>query len=180
MQFPLPSHPFQAQRRRLLLALPIASISGGVWAATPEALAPGQSAPDFDLPGQNDRRTRLSDLAGKVVYLDFWASWCGPCRQSFPWMNALHADWRQRGLHILAVNVDARRADAMRFLADNPPTFALAFDAAGATPRAYGVRAMPTSFIIDRKGVIAAVHAGFTESRGAAMRREIETILGAG
>ena len=118
-------------------------------------------------------------VANGITLVDFWASWCGPCRQSFPWMNELHADLHQRGLQILAVNVDAKRSDAMRFLAETPARFALAFDAPGETPRAYGVRAMPTSFIIDRKGVIAAVHAGFTASRGAAMRREIETILGA-
>ena len=138
----------------------------------------GQSAPDFKLVGRDGEPVSLAGYAGKVVYLDFWASWCGPCRQSFPWMNELHDQLRDKGLHVLAINVDAKHSDAMRFLADTRASFQVAFDPAGVTPRAYGVRAMPTSFLIDRKGAIVATHPGFTLARAPASRRDIEQRLG--
>lgn len=140
--------------------------------------AVGAPAPDFNLPGLDNLPIDLKSLVGKLIYLDFWASWCGPCRLSFPWMNELHDQLGDQGLHILAVNVDAKRSDAIRFLAEARPTFQVAFDPAGLTPRAYNVRAMPTSVIIDRRGVIAASHAGFSTSNAALVRREIERLLG--
>lgn len=135
------------------------------------------AAPDFELPGADGAGVKLSALRGRVVYLDFWASWCGPCRQSFPWMNDLQSRLGPRGLQVLGVNLDAKPAEAKRFLGDVPARFQLAFDEKGATPRLFGVKGMPTSFLIDREGRIAATHAGFQPSNTALLEKEIDALL---
>ncbi len=126
------------------------------------ALEAGQAVPDISLPGATVA-PRLSDLKGKVVYLDFWASWCGPCKQSFPWMNDMQQKYGAKGLQVVGVNLDAKRPDAERFLAENPALFALAYDAKGETARQVGVKGMPTSVLIDADGKVLAVHQGFRE-----------------
>jgi cytochrome c biogenesis protein CcmG/thiol:disulfide interchange protein DsbE len=120
----------------------------------------GADAPAFELEGPLGK-VRLDDYRGKVVYLDFWASWCGPCRQSFPWMNAMEEKYRARGFHVLAVNLDVKRADADRFLVQLPTDFQLAFDPRGQTPRDYAVKGMPTSYLIGRGGKVLYRHTGF-------------------
>ena len=104
-------------------------------------------ASDFDLPGKQSN-VKLSDSKGKLVYLDFWASWCGPCKQSFPWMNALQEKYKSKGLEVIAVNLDANNEDAQKFLATTPAKFTVAFDSKGRTPLQYGVKGMPTSYLI--------------------------------
>jgi len=104
---------------------------------------------------------RVEAFRGRVVYLDFWASWCAPCRQSFPWMQAMHDAYAQQGLTIIAVNLDTNRADAEKFLQQYKPQFAVRYDAAGAVAERYKVSGMPTSVIIDRRGVMRFTHVGF-------------------
>ena len=134
-------------------------------------------APDFELSGNGASSVKLSALRGRVVYLDFWASWCGPCRQSFPWMNDLQAKYGSRGLQILGVNLDAKDTDARKFLAENNANFLLAFDKKGVTPKLYGVKGMPTSYLIDREGRIVSEHTGFNFSKTVALEKEIEKLL---
>lgn len=98
---------------------------------------------------------------GKVVLLDFWASWCGPCRQSFPWMNAMHTKYHDDGLVIVAVNVDNDPAAANRFLTDYPARFRVHFDEDKSLAREYEVVAMPSSFLIGRDGRVVERHLGF-------------------
>jgi len=98
----------------------------------------------------------------RVTYVDFWASWCGPCKQSFPWMNEMHGKFAASGLRILAVNVDAKRADAEQFLARNPAQFAVVYDREGAFAKAVDVKTMPTSMLLDSQGKVLFVHQGFT------------------
>ena len=109
--------------------LSLALLSGS--AAAVEA---GQTAPDIALPGSTLAATQLAALRGQWVYLDFWASWCAPCRQSFPWMAALQQKYGPRGLQVLAINVDAKHGDADAFLARTPAGFALAFDPKAGLP----------------------------------------------
>ncbi len=146
-----------------------ALVAAAVAATGAAALDTGRAAPDLSLPGLSDAVT-LAGLKGKVVYVDFWASWCGPCKQSFPFMNELQAKYRAEGLEIVAVNVDAKRGDADRFLAEVPARFAIAFDAKGESARRFDVKAMPSSVLIDRSGKVVALHKGFRDED----RKELE------
>ena len=103
----------------------------------------------------------LDQYAGKVVVLDFWASWCEPCRRSFPWLNAMHARYGDDGLVIVGVNLDMERADAQRFLDEYPADFSIVYDENQALARQYEVVAMPSSYVIGRDGKLAARHMGF-------------------
>ncbi len=141
------------------------------------AVEPGQGAPGFELPATQGM-ARLADYKGKTVYLDFWASWCGPCKQSFPWMNEMHARYKGSGLRVLGINVDGKASDAKLFLERNPASFDLAFDASGAMPRSYGVKAMPTSVLIGPTGTVLAVHRGFSNEDRAGLERTIRQALG--
>lgn len=115
----------------------------------------------------------LGQYQGKVVVLDFWASWCGPCRRSFPWLNEMHNKYQQDGLVVIGVNLDARQKDAAEFLEDYPAAFKIHFDTYATLATEYGVEAMPSSFVIDRGGEIRASHRGFKVKQ----RDEYEAIL---
>ena len=140
------------------------------------AVEKGSKAPDFQLAGTQGS-VRLSEAAGSVVYLDFWASWCGPCRQSFPWMNEMQEKYRSKGLKVIAVNVDARSEDARKFLAQNPAGFTVAFDSKGTTPGQYGVKGMPTSFIIGRDGKVVSSHLGFNAAEKETLEKDLKSAL---
>jgi thiol-disulfide isomerase/thioredoxin len=142
------------------------------------ALEKGAPAPQFDLQGL-DGAVKLARLQGKVVYVDFWASWCGPCRQSFPWMNEMQAKYGARGLQVVGVNVDANSADARQFLASTPARFAIGFDPQGATPRSYGIKGMPSSVLIGPDGKVLLEHSGFRDADRAELESKIQSALGA-
>jgi thiol-disulfide isomerase/thioredoxin len=103
----------------------------------------------------------LAAYKGKVVYLDFWASWCKPCRESFPWMNELTESFGGKGLVVIAVNVDHKRDLATDFLRQNTADFKIVYDPDGDLAEKYNVQAMPTSILIGRDGRIRYVHSGF-------------------
>jgi cytochrome c biogenesis protein CcmG/thiol:disulfide interchange protein DsbE len=119
----------------------------------------------------------LQALRGRVVYLDFWASWCIPCRQSFPWMQGLEASYEKRGLAVVAVNLDQNRQDAERFLAKFHPTFDVRFDPQGQTAELFKVQGMPTSIVIDRHGTVRFTHIGFRPADEAAYENELRQLL---
>ncbi|EDN68895.1 thioredoxin family protein [Beggiatoa sp. PS] len=119
-----------------------------------------QQAPAFTLAGIETPIT-LAQFKGKVVLLDFWASWCGPCRQSFPWMNAMQEKYQAQGFEIIAINVDKERELADQFLKKLPANFTIAFDPEGIVAARYQLEGMPISFIIDGKGIIRQQHLGF-------------------
>jgi thiol-disulfide isomerase/thioredoxin len=120
----------------------------------------------------------LASLRGKVVYLDFWASWCGPCRVSFPQLEKLRDELGAQGFEVYAINVDEVEADAQRFLNEVPVNYVVVRDGSGATPQAYGILGMPTGYLIDRQGVVRKIHQGFKKSDGAKLRAEIVELLG--
>ena len=99
--------------------------------------------------------------SGKVVVLDFWASWCVPCRRSFPWLNAMQQKYADEGLTIIGVNLDMERDDAARFLEEYPAEFAILYDENQELARQFEVVAMPSSYVIGRDGKIVARHMGF-------------------
>jgi thiol-disulfide isomerase/thioredoxin len=103
----------------------------------------------------------LSAYRGKVVVVDFWASWCVPCRRSFPWMNEMQKKYGDDGLVIVGVNMDAEPGEAARFLADFPADFRIAYDPGGDLATKFDVIAMPSSYLFDRDGQEVARHLGF-------------------
>ena len=119
----------------------------------------------------------LGPIEGRVVWVDFWASWCVPCRRSFPWLNAMQTKHGPQGLQIIAVNLDKDRALAERFLAEVPADFALRFDPSAALAKEFGVQAMPSSFLIDADGNVLGMHSGFSTADAAAYERTIEAAL---
>lgn len=139
-------------------------------------VASANQAPDFRLPGLKGD-VALSDYQGKIIYLDFWASWCIPCRKSFPWMNDLAKKFAKQGLEVVAINVDENREDAEHFLKRYPADFTLAFDHKGVTPAQYKVKGMPSSYLIDRSGKIIYQHIGFRHEDIDAMEARIRKAL---
>jgi peroxiredoxin len=137
---------------------------------------PRATAPDFTLPVEKDD-VSLRDLRGKVVLVDFWASWCLPCRESFPWMSSMLEKYGDKGLVIVAINLDKKRESANAFLEKYPAPFTVAFDPSGKTAEAFRVGAMPTSFIVNRTGEIVYEHAGFRPAEAQKVEQEIKEAL---
>lgn len=148
-----------------------------VRAPAASGLAPGQSAPSVELATADGTPVSLASLKGNVVLVDFWASWCGPCAQAFPIVEDLFQEYRTRGFEVLAINLDEKRRDADRFLADRPHAMTVAFDPQGKSAKAFGLEGMPTSFVIGRDGRVRFVHIGFTAKTADDYRREIEQLL---
>lgn len=144
----------------------------------------GEAAPAFSLPaaGPTGGAISLEALRGKVVLLDFWASWCGPCKLSFPWMSQMQARHGARGLQVVAVNLDREARAAEAFLRAVQPQMSaplvIAYDGAGDTPKRYGVQAMPTSVLIGADGVVALHHPGFRDDDKPALEAAIGAALG--
>ncbi len=148
-------------------------------ATAAERPAVGQPAPACELAGLgNGTAVNTAQFKGKVVYVDFWASWCIPCAKSFPVLNQIHRDLRERGLQIVGVNVDEHSADADGFLQKHPADFTVGADAKGICPKAFGVVAMPSGYLIDRQGVIRHIHYGFREGEIDTLRADLEHLLG--
>jgi cytochrome c biogenesis protein CcmG/thiol:disulfide interchange protein DsbE len=173
----VPVNVVRAMQRPLLgasvaLALCLAAAAAG-------AVGVGEAAPGFSLPTGGGPPIALDNLRGQVVYVDFWASWCGPCRRSFPWMNELQQRYADRGLAIVAINVDKKRADAERFLQANPAHFSVVYDPEGATALAYDVPGMPSSYLIDRRGRVVDAEPGFRDERKGAREAAIAKLLAA-
>jgi cytochrome c biogenesis protein CcmG, thiol:disulfide interchange protein DsbE len=133
-------------------------------------------APAISLPGLNG--TVASDnFKGKVVYVDFWASWCKPCKQSFPWLNDLQARYKKVGFEVVAINLDQESGDAKDFLQKIPAQFTVAFDPSGKTAEQFHVQGMPSSYLIDRQGNIRSTHVGFREEDRARLEQAVSKLL---
>lgn len=130
-------------------------------------------APDLHI----SKKTRLSDYRGKVIYLDFWASWCTPCQASFPWLHKMQTRYRKQGLQVITVNLDKQQNLAKEFLRHHRTNFPVVYDPQGHIATRYGVKAMPSSYLIDRHGRIVRVHLGFRESDTAKLEALIKRQL---
>lgn len=137
----------------------------------------GKPAPDFELPNAQQQNLQLAAYKGKVVYLDFWASWCVPCRETFPFMNQLREKFASAGLEIVAVNIDTKRPDADKFLAQIPAEFTVLFDPKRGVAKAYALKGLPTTFLIDRDGNLISTHLGFQKDRAGELEAHITKAL---
>lgn len=148
----------------LVGAVILAAVFGIVWmqSAKYELLAVGKQAPDFVLTDLNDKPQRLSDFRGKVVFLNFWATWCKPCREEMPSMEVLHKNFEKDGLVILAVSIDrvTTTKDIPPFIKGMNLTFPVLIDSWGKTDKPYKRMGVPETFIIDRDGVIREIVIG--------------------
>lgn len=116
-------------------------------------------------------------LDGKVVYIDFWASWCVPCRQSFPWLQELYDSHRSRGFEIIGISVDKDPRAAAKFVDEHETTFPIIIDSAGTLAELYALEAMPTSYIFDKDGHVLIRHQGFREDDADSLGDLIEQSL---
>jgi cytochrome c biogenesis protein CcmG/thiol:disulfide interchange protein DsbE len=160
-----PTRPVKRVAMRRLTAL------GTVIALLPMLTSPAATGASAD---------DLLDLAafrGQVVYVDFWASWCAPCRRSFPWMSRMQGELGADGLLVIAVNVDHAYADAEHFLEAHIPHFGIVFDPDGLLREKFGVTTIPTSFLIDRSGRIQWRHEGFRLRDREVLERQIRSLL---
>lgn len=160
-----------------MLRLRVAAVFAVLVALLPLGAVRAATFPDVGLKTDNGT-LKLSSLHGKVVYVDYWASWCVPCRRSFPWMNDMQARYKDQGLVIVAISVDTDMASAKRFLAKTPAHFTVAYDPESVTAEALDVPGMPTSFLIDRAGTIVWRHVGFREADKARNEAKIKEQLG--
>ena len=121
----------------------------------------GQRAPDFTLKSLDGKEVSLSDLRGKTVLIDFWATWCPPCRRALPHIQKLHEDYRDRGLVVLGINTESPDKP-IAFMKQNGYTFTTLSDPGGKVTQAYGVTGIPTTYIVDRRGMVSSVSVGLT------------------
>lgn len=143
-----------------------------------QALSIGETAPAISAPSLRDTKTlSTADYRGKVLYVDFWASWCGPCAQVFPLLDQLRTELGAEGFEVLGVNVDSDAVDARSFMKKHVVSFPLLGPVSDAVPTAFGVEGMPYGVVIDRKGVVRAVHLGLNESEIPALRKQLKSLL---
>lgn len=156
-------------------------LTGLLVTATPaQAVQINDAAPRCQLPNFKPANAGI-DLSQtkqhKATYVDFWASWCGPCQASFPFLQSLHQDFNDKGLAVIAVNVDEERQEAEAFLTQHPADFTIAADPQGNCPQQFQLAAMPSSYLIDRQGVIRHIWLGFTPAESQEIRSQVERLL---
>jgi len=164
--------------RRFLLPF-VSVILIATFALDARALGPGSKAPPISLKDLSGKAFAWSALSGKVVLVDFWASWCAPCKQELPVLEGLYKKYRARGFEIVAVNQDEERTNAEKFLRRAPLSFPVLHDADRSVAASYAPQKMPSSYLIDKHGLVRHVHAGFKASDADALEREIAALLDA-
>jgi thiol-disulfide isomerase/thioredoxin len=133
-------------------------------------------APAFELPSDSGT-FELEQYRKHVVYVDFWASWCVPCRHSFPWLNDMQARYGEDGFKVIAINVDKDKAQAQKFLQLIPASFEIAYDPEGTVADLYKLKVMPSSYLIDQEGNLIHKHKGFKPSDARRMEDMIKKLL---
>jgi len=173
-------------RRRwvVIAALALALMTAGCGEATEAQPAVGHAAPDFTAPDVRGRQIRLAEFRGKrAVLLNFWATWCVPCRQEMPTMEQAYREYKSRGLEILAVSIDAGYLPAVaatvaQFMEELKLTFPALLDPEMEVARRYRVFGIPVTFLLDREGIIRAREQGFRDWTSPESRRKLEQLLG--
>ncbi|WP_226703565.1 TlpA family protein disulfide reductase [Microbulbifer elongatus] len=158
--------------RKLIAAL---CTSAALLAGAPASA--NMPAADFTLASLKDGNLKLSEQRGEVIMLNFWASWCGPCREEMPLLNDLHARYEPVGFQVWGVNVDANREDAQAMLNKIPVEFPVLFDSQSDVSKLFGVEAMPSSVFIDRDGNVRYVHKGYRTGDEAEYKKIIKELI---
>ncbi|MGR8930709.1 MAG: TlpA family protein disulfide reductase [Gammaproteobacteria bacterium] len=159
--------------RFFLLALPVFLVPS--WSF---AVQVGESAPQCAvMAGDNNAKFDFSAYRGKVVLIDFWATWCPPCKKSMPFLDQLRNDRLADGLEVLAINVDEISDEAKAFLNNNPTNYPMFFDPDGNCPKAFDVKAMPSSYLLDKSGIVRHIHFGFRDEDKSAIIEQISQLL---
>ena len=154
----------------------------GIWlllvsAAHSMSLTVGRSAPDVSLPLAKGGPVSLSQLRGQIVLLNFWSSWCGPCREEFPVLDALYREHHEQGLVLIGVDIDAYPEDALPFLRKHPISFPIARDSDGAVSSRFLLDSMPMSVLVDRRGNIRWIHRGFNVGDDREYAAQVDALL---
>lgn len=146
-------------------------------AATAHALTPGDTPPPISLPDQTGKAVDLGKLEGKVVLIDFWASWCGPCKQEMRVLETLHKKYASEGLVIVGVNIDSSDKKMNNFLKATPVTFRQVRDKKLQIASRYEPSTMPSSYFIGRDGKIRHVHEGFRKNDAGKLEARVKALL---
>lgn len=141
------------------------------------APAPQAAAPDFTLKSGGGENLKLSELRGQVVLINFWASWCGPCRKEMPLLDALYQQYKPLGFTVLGVNVEEDPGQARSLLSKVPVTFPVVFDGTNTVSKLYNVVAMPTTVIVDRNGNMRYLHKGYMPGYEDAYQQQVRSLL---
>ena len=149
----------------------------GALAVTSLVGASASMAPSFTLPSRSGDTVSLAQLKGKVVMLNFWASWCGPCRQEMPLLDQMHKRYSALGFTLVGVNVDANSKDAEAWLSKTPVSFPVLFDRESKVSKLYDVNAMPSTVFIDRKGNVRYLHRGYKAGDEGEYLNQIRALL---
>jgi peroxiredoxin len=158
---------------------PIAALAAAMIAlALPAGSTVGsQPAPVFTLANRAGGEVSLAALKGKVVMINFWASWCGPCRQEFPALDQIYGKYKPMGFEMVGINVESEKADAEKFLGATPVSFPILFDPENKVSGSYGVSAMPTTFLVDRQGRLRWQHRAYKPGDEAKYIEQIRAML---
>ncbi len=141
--------------------LAVAVLGFAPWAAAAPSALIGKEAPDFTLKATNGKNLRLKEKRGDVVLINFWATWCGPCRQEMPLLDKLNAKYKDLGFTMIGINVESDTSGMAKYLRDVPVSFAILNDGSNSVAKLYGVDGMPNTVIIDRNGKVRYVHKGY-------------------
>ncbi len=157
----------------------VAALLTGLLALSWPALATNGAppAPEFRLANRAGGELSLSGLRGQVVMINFWASWCAPCRQEFPALDEIYRKYKPMGFAIVGINVESEKADAERFLGMRPVTFPILFDPDNRVSASYGVSAMPTTVLVDRQGRLRWQHRAYKPGDEAKYIEQIRAML---
>lgn len=157
------------------------SLLTAIYAQPLLSLEIGDYAPNFTLPTIDDSgQITLSELRGKIIYLDFWASWCGPCRLALPKLSILRSEYADRGVEVIAIDVDENREDGRLFLKRYPVTYPVLSDPDGKVTKTYDILGMPFSFLIDETGRIRYIHQGFRRGDETEIEKQILRLINKG
>jgi cytochrome c biogenesis protein CcmG, thiol:disulfide interchange protein DsbE len=167
----------RAHRHLIRLFAALALMTGSFWASPSSALDAGTKLPEIGLTDLSGKSVTAASLAGKVVIVDFWATWCAPCREELPMLDKLYQKYRAQGLVVVGVSVDKDADNIRKFLGKLPLSFPITHDAEHQVSGRYQPPRMPSSYIVDKKGIVRFVHGGYRAQDAAEFESQIQRLL---